>query len=278
MRGGIAWGSVRLSVVALGTLAGLLAMLIVGKYIRVVGEATPENRMWFDFNVYVDVARQFFATGAMYTPFQLSGPYPDVIYQDGWVINLYPPPMMLLFGAFTVLPAILWWVIPMSVFAYMTWYWRPAPWSWPVLAGVLAVLPFAITIAMGNTVMWAMAVTSLATRWPGAAVGLAGKPLLLPFALPFLRRSRSWIVGIAIAGAVSLAFLPWWFDWLTAMRNEVTGLGLVESLLYFFPAPFLAIVPIIPWLARTRQPGPRPVVRDEQEARPATSAAPSPAG
>ena len=140
----------------------------------------------------------------------------------------------------------------MGIFGYMTWYWRPAPLAWPVLAGSLALLPFAISIAMGNTVLWAMAVTSLATRWPGAAVGLAAKPLLLPFALPFLRRSRSWAVGLIVAGVIALAFLPWWGQWLTAMRNEVTGLGPFESIFYYFPAPFLAIVPIIPWLARTR--------------------------
>src|SRR5262245_12309442 len=184
-------GKVRPGRVLIGTLTGLLVMLIVGKYVYVVGEATPEGRMWFDFNVYVNVARQFFATGSMYAPFQLSGPYPDVIYADGWVINLYPPPMLLLFAPFTVLPAVLWWLIPLSICGWMAWYWRPAPWSWPVIAAVLALLPFAISIAMGNTILWAMAVTSLATRWPGAAVGLAGKPLLAPFMLPFLRRSRS---------------------------------------------------------------------------------------
>jgi len=259
-------GKIRPSRVLFGTLTGLLALLIVGKYIRVVGEATPEGRMWFDFNVYVNVARQFFATGEMYTPFQLSGPYPDVIYSGGWVINLYPPPMMLLFAPFTVLPAVLWWAIPMSIFAYMTWYWRPAPWSWPVLAGVLVLLPFAITIAMGNTVMWAMAVTALATRWPGAAVGLFGKPLLVPFILPFVRRSRTWLWGLAIAAIVSLPFLPFWFDWLTAMRNEVTGQGVLGTVFYFFPAPLLALVPLIPWLARTRR-------RDEQPALPDLPAA-----
>jgi hypothetical protein len=275
------WGSVRPGVVVFGTLAGLFALLIVGKYIRVVGEATPEGRMWFDFNVYVNVARQFFETGALYTPFQLSGPYPDVIYQDGWVINLYPPPMLLLFAPFTVLPAVLWWLIPMSIVAYMTWYWRPAAWSWPVLTGVLALLPFAITIAMGNTVMWAMAVTALATRWPGAAVGLAGKPLLLPFALPFLRRSRTWLWGLGIAAAESLPFLAFWLDWLPAMRNEVTGQGFLGTVFYFFPAPFLAIVPIIPWLARTRRPAPAsalPDVPGGQPAHPEPSAVRSGAG
>ena len=270
-------GKIRPGRVLLGTLTGLLTLLIVGKYIVVVGEATPEGRMWFDFNVYVNVARQFFETGGMYTPFQLSGPYPDVIYQDGWVINLYPPPMMLLFAPFTVLPAVLWWLIPMSIFAYMTWYWRPAPWSWPVLAGVLALLPFAITIAMGNTVMWAMAATALATRWPGAAIGLFGKPLLVPFIVPFLRRSRTWLWAIAIAAAVSLPFLPYWFDWLTAMRNEVTGQGFLGTVFYFFPAPLLAIVPIIPWLARTRR-APRDLpLPDAATTHPAPSAsAPAP--
>jgi hypothetical protein len=253
MRGGINRGTVRPSVVVFGTIAGLLALLIAGKYIRVVGEATPEGRMWFDFNFYLNVARQFLATGEMYAPYQLTGPYPEVIYSGGWATNLYPPPMVLLFAPFTILPAVLWWVVPLSIVAYMAWYWRPAPWSWPVLTGALALLPFAISIAMGNTILWAMAATALATRWPGAAVGLAGKPLLLPFAVLFLRRSRSWLWGLGIASALALLFLPFWGDWFTAMRNEVTGAGLFGALFYFFPAPLLALVPIIPWLARTRR-------------------------
>ena len=271
-------GKIRPRRVFIGTLTGLLVLLIVGKYFYVVGEATPLGLMWFDFNVYVDVARQFFATGAMYTPFQLSGPYPEVIYQDGWVINLYPPPMMLLFGAFTFLPAILWWAIPMSIFGYMTWYWRPSPWSWPVLAGALLMLPFSISIAMGNTVLWAMAVTSLATRWPGASVGLFGKPLLAPFIVPFLRRSRTWLWGLGIAVVVSLPFLPYWFDWLTAMRNQVTGQGFAGTVFYFFPAPLLTLVPIIPWLARTRRVTPVPSVEAGGEPVPAPTAARQTAG
>ena len=120
-----------------------------------------------------------------------------------------------------------------------------------------------------------------ASRWPGAAIGLFGKPLLVPFIVPFLRRSRSWLWGIGIAVAVSVPFLPYWFDWLTAMRNEVTGQGFLGTVFYFFPAPLLAIVPIIPWLARTRRPAPAPALPDArggQPAHPAPSAAQSTAG
>jgi hypothetical protein len=244
---------VRPARVAIGVVTGIFALLFVAKFIAVVQEAGPDGRLGYDFGVYVAIARQFFETGSLYAPFQLTGPYPEVIYADGWVINLYPPPMLLLFAPFTILPAFLWWAIPLGIFGAMTWYWRPAPWSWPILVGSLALLPFAISILMGNTVLWAMAITALATRWPGAAVGLAGKPLLLPFALPFLRRSRSWLVGLAVAAVLAVAFLPWWPDYVSAMRNEVTGLGIVGSFFYFFPAPFLALVPVIPWLARTRR-------------------------
>ena len=245
-------GTIRWDRVAFGTLAGLFALLVVGKGIRVFGEATAEGRLGFDVGVYTAIARQYFDTGALYAPFQLTGPYPDVIYSGGWVINLYPPPMLLLFAPFTVLPGFLFAAIPLAIFAAVTWYWRPAPYSWPIITGVLALLPFAISILLGNSILWAMAATALATRWPGAAVALAGKPLLLPFALPFVRRSRSWVVGLGVAAILALVFLPFWPDYVRAMRNEVTGLGLVGSILYFFPAPLLALVPIIPWLARTR--------------------------
>jgi hypothetical protein len=245
-------GQIRLGRVLYGTLAGLFALLVVGKFFVVLQDAIPDGRLAFDFRVYADIAHQWLNTGAMYAPFQLAGPYVNEIYVDGGVINSYPPPITLLFTVFVFAPAILWWIIPLWIMTSMTVYWRPKPWSWPVIAGSLALLPFAISIAMGNTILWMMAATALATRWPGAALGLAGKPILLPFALPFLRPRRSWVVAFLIAGALALVTVPWWRDYLVAARNGAIGLGLFGSLFYYFPHQFLVLVPLVPWLATSR--------------------------
>lgn len=244
---------IRLGRVLLGTVTGLFVLLIAGKFIRVLEEATPEGRLAYDFRVYVDIARQWLDSGAMYAPFQLAGPYVNTIYLEGGVVNSYPPPMTMLFAVFLFVPAIVWWILPLWAMAAMAVYWRPAPWSWAIVAAALAILPFAVSVAMGNTILWAMAATALATRWPGAALGLAGKPILLPFALPFLRPHRSWVVAGGVAIGLVILSLPWWPDYITAARNGVTGLGPLGTLFYFFPHQFLVLVPLVPWLARTRK-------------------------
>jgi hypothetical protein len=201
----------------------------------------------------MDIARQWLATGHMYAPFQLAGPYVDTIYQNGTVVNSYPPPVTLFFAAFLYLPGLLWWILPLWVMSAMAVYWRPAPWSWPLIAGSLAILPFAISIMNGNTILWMMAAMALATRWPGAALGLAGKPILLPFAIPVLRPHRSWLIFGAVGLVLALLVLPHWPDYFVASRNGVAGLGIWGTLFYYFPHQFLVLVPLIPWLARTRQ-------------------------
>ncbi|HEY4228410.1 MAG TPA: hypothetical protein VGM49_08720 [Candidatus Limnocylindrales bacterium] len=250
-------GRIKISRVFFGTTAGLFALLVVGKFILVLQQAIPDGMVAFDFRVYADIAHQWLDTGAMYAHFQLAGPYVNTIYLDGGVVNSYPPPITLLFTIFVFVPAILWWIIPLSIMTSMAVYWRPAPWSWPVVAASLALLPFAISVANGNSILWAMAATALATKWPGAALGLAGKPILLPFALPFLRPRRSWAVAGVIAAALALVTLPWWSDYIVAARNGAVGLGLFGSLFYYFPHQFLVLVPLVPWIATTRPKGAR---------------------
>jgi hypothetical protein len=98
------------------------------------------SRGWIggDLAVYLAVARRWVETGVLYWPSQLAGPYANA---DAWlpdgVANLYPPPAVLLFVPFLVLPAILWWVIPLGVLISGVVYWKPAWWSWPFLAAAL---------------------------------------------------------------------------------------------------------------------------------------------
>ena len=60
----------------------------------------------------MDITRNWVDTGEFYLPHQLAGPYQVQTLVD----VLYPPIALYLFVPFLVLPAVLWWAIPMSVF------------------------------------------------------------------------------------------------------------------------------------------------------------------
>ena len=87
----------------------------------------------------------------------------------------YPPPALYLFVAFQFIPWPLWWGIPLGVTAYIIWYWRPAPWSWPILAAICCLVAFSAPITSGNTEMWVMMAIALATRWPSASLAPGGQ-------------------------------------------------------------------------------------------------------
>jgi hypothetical protein len=66
--------------------------------------------------------------------------------------------------------------------------------------------------------MWVAASVAAALSWRIPSVLVLLKPTLLPFALIDVRR-RAWWVGLAGLGIASVAMLPMWSDWLTAVLN-----------------------------------------------------------
>ena len=201
-----------------------------------------------DLAVYLAVARRWIETGALFAPSQLAGPYTNVSawLPDG-VENLYPPPAVLLFVPFLVLPAILWWAIPLGIIVAGVIYWKPAWWSWPVLAALLVPVQFSAGISTGNTTIWVVAALMLATRWPAAAILLALKPSFFLFALPFARH-RSWWLAALVLGLGSLLFLPSWPSWWRASQNfdgNAAALPLGSVLLYGWTAIPLLLVPFV---------------------------------
>jgi hypothetical protein len=171
-----------------------------------------------DYTLYMDATRRWLDGGPFFEPYQLAGPYP---VRMGDV--LYPPNGLLLFVPFTVLPAILWWAIPLGVTAAVIWRLRPAPVSWPFLALCCFWPPFVARIVAGNPVMWVMAAVAVGflIRW--AFVGVLLKPSLFPFAL-LGARDRSWWAALAILAALSIPFGTMWLDWVTAVTNSDGGL------------------------------------------------------
>jgi hypothetical protein len=171
-----------------------------------------------DYTLYLDATRRWLDGGTFFHPYQLAGPHP---VQMGDV--LYPPYALYLFIPFTVLPAVLWWAIPLGVTAWALWRLRPAPVAWPFLALCCFWPPFVARIVAGNPVMWAMAAVALGflVRW--VFVGALIKPSLFPFALLGMR-DRAWWVALAIVAVASVPFGALWLDWLRAVTNSSGGL------------------------------------------------------
>jgi hypothetical protein len=198
-----------------------------------------------DYQLYMDVTRRWLAGGEFYQSWQLAGPY-GVAEPYGSV--LYPPVAIWLFGVFTVLPAVLWWILPFGAVAWTVWRHHPDPWAWPVMALCIAWPPSIVKLVTGNPVMWAVASVALGTIYAWPSVFAMLKPSVFPFALLGLR-SRGWWLGFGLLVLASLPFGAMWGTWLTTVFNARDG-GLLYSIQEL---PLLAL-PLIAWAARQKVP------------------------
>jgi hypothetical protein len=223
-------------------LSALLLSVPARDILAIIGGAPMASPLGGDFAVYRDAAARWLAGGGFYEPWQLTGHY--AIWAGGSPI-LYPPVILLLLIPFTVLPAILWWAIPVAMVGWAIWRLRPAPWSWPLIAACLAWPPTLTMAAHGNPVMWAVAFLAVGCVTAGPAVFVLVKPTLAPFALVGVNRRRWWIAAGAFA-LVSLPFGALWLDWLRSVLNSDGSL--VYSLQEY---PILAL-PLVAWAGRPR--------------------------
>lgn len=189
---------------------------------------------------YLDGVRRWWSTGSPYLPNELAGTFD---YQV--TTFLHPPISLPFFVPWLVLPAILWWAIPLGITTALVAAWRPAPWTWPLIAFGLGQPPFHQALLWGNSNLWVMAALGLGlvAGWPAALISI--KPSLAFLALVGFRR-RSWWV---LTGALAFASLPFgllWVDWVRVVLNSPAnpdyGLGHL---------PWVAI-PLIAWAGRTR--------------------------
>jgi hypothetical protein len=196
-----------------------------------------------DLDIYSRATRRLFAGESWFLDRQLGGPYAIVM---GDV--LYPPVAAFFFAPFLVLPAPLWWAIPIGLTAWLMFDWNPAPWTWPLIAlCILWPLTPAKTIT-GNPALWITAFTAagLRWRWPSALVFL--KPSLFPFALIGIRSPKWWLVVAALLLG-SLVFWDATRTWIEVLINSRGG-GLLYSAV---DIPML-MIPVFAWLGRRGRP------------------------
>lgn len=207
----------------LGVIAIGILLFPIADFLNAAAKPNVNGFGGIDYELYMTATRRWLDGGGFFQAYQLAGPYP---IQMGDV--LYPPTGLLLFAPFTILPAVLWWAIPLGITAAALWRLHPAPVAWPFMALCCFWPPFVARLVAGNPVMWVMAAVALGffVRW--AFVGVLLKPSLFPFALLGVRH-RSWWIALGLGIAVSLPFGAMWIDWAIAVTNS-TGGGLLYSL------------------------------------------------
>lgn len=231
-----------------------LAILLLGGWIAAYrwGAVERAGFVGVDLHMFLAYAQRWLDTGSMYLPSQLAGPFdPQLLIPVAAAPSLYPPNAIYLFAPFLVLPAILWWAIPLGILGYALWRWRPAPWAWPILA-LIAALPDTFTTAMvGGSSMWIVAFVAGGLLWGWPAVLVILKPTFLPFALLGIRHRSWWIAAIAM-GVLALPLLDNWGEYVAVVRNAEMGSSFTSAgfLLGSLPA---MLLPFVAWAGRRRE-------------------------
>ena len=230
---------------ALLVVTGLLLVLAASEAVILAEKAASLNwvPLGVDYRQVMGSARHWLATGDLYRPDQLAGPF-DLA--DGSGPPMYPPTAFALLLPFSFLPAVIWWAIPALLMGYALAKHRPAMWAWPIMAACLAWPRSIEMIEYGQASMWIAGFVAAGTVWGWPATLVVLKPTLAPFALIGVR-SRSWWLAAALLALASLLFLPYWIEYVTVARNARTDL-----LWFLRDIPLLAI-PLVAWAGRHRE-------------------------
>jgi hypothetical protein len=216
-------------VLAAGWSGGLLV-----ETVREIVVLSPQG--FDDLDGYLAGARRFVETGSPYLPSQVAGP---------WTLGphsfIHPPAALALFVPFLVLPAFLWWAIPLGITTFVIIRFWPAPWTWPLKAACLVWPRSSGSLLAGNTDMWAMAFVAAGAMWGWPAALLAVKPTVAPLAL--IGGRRALLAGLIVI-ALCAALLPLWIQYAAVIGN--VGVDWTYSLLNL-P---LVVLPAIAWLGR----------------------------
>jgi hypothetical protein len=204
----------------------------------------PRFPVGSDYRAVVEAASRWLAGGSFYAPQQLAGPYPPILPAPYLPNIMYPPVTLWLFVPFTILPAVLWWALPVAGVAWSFYRLRPAWWAWPIIAALWLYPRAPEAVQNGNPVMWALLAVSLGCVYTGPAALALFKPTLGLFALFGVRRRRWWL-ALGMLGLLCLPFGAMWLDYARVVAN-------LRSPLWFLWHDWpLMTVPLVAWLARS---------------------------
>jgi hypothetical protein len=196
-----------------------------------------------DHAIMVELGRRWRETGTMYLPYQLSGPYPhDATADLTQTPALYPPVAGPVFALLEFIPYPLWWIAPLAILGYLLVRWRPAPWTWPVMALILAWPETLTLLLVGGTTMWTVALVAAGLQWKWPAAFILLKPSLFPFALVGIRDWRWWVIALTMV-AVSL---PQAAEYIAVVRN------VTSDVTYSVGSVVPMLLPVVAWLGASR--------------------------
>ena len=200
----------RLALVVVAIAATIMGVVIIRTTLE------DPSIVGMDYRVYLERTQDWLAGNGFYLPRQLAGPYP-IEHGDA----LYPPLILYLTVPFAVvLPALLWWAVPIAGFAWALNSRRPGPWGWVILVALLLYPRTWAILIHGNPSLWVMAALALG-GWRTAFALI--KPTFVPFALIGARDRRWWVVvAVGLAAAVPFG-LAMWMDYATALRGAQTS-------------------------------------------------------
>lgn len=197
---------------------GVLSIIVLAELaIAVLHPLGLFRNLGGDYHLYMDATRSWLSGGPFYQPWQFE---PYVISftpgDIGTTAILYPPYALVLFVPFTVLPAALWWAVPLGVIGYCLY--PVSGWRLVALLACLACPATWYIVANGNPALWCAAFMVAGIRWGWPGVFVLLKPTLAPFALAGIR-SKGWWGGLVFLGVVSLILWPLTMGYVTVLRN-----------------------------------------------------------
>lgn len=223
--------------------AVILVLVLIELAYGLFGPPNWNDAIGNDLAFYVRISLRLFSGGYWYEDRELHGPFEfDYMYDV-----VYPPAAAWIFLPFNVVGIVGLWLIGTAAVVWLLREWRPAPWTWPVMALCL-LWPLTLLKGLaGTSSLFVMIAVGLGLRfsWPAAFIVL--KPSFLPFSV-IGSRKRSWWIAILVIIVASLPFLSDTLRYpqvILDMRNPRGSLYSLDDL----P---LILLPIVAWLGRTR--------------------------
>lgn len=224
--------------ICVGLTAAVLAVAVVFVWVFWLA-----NRQHFgeDLEHYLDGTRRWWATGSPYLPWEVAGKFDYEVETF-----LHPPVSVLFFAPWAFLPPILWWAVPIGIVTALVVLWRPAPWTWPLIAFGLGQPQLHQALLWGNTNLWLAACLGLGLviGWP--AVFLLLKPSIGMFGIVGIHRRSWWVMAIPI-GVLCIPFGLLWVDWVRVVLNSPA-----DATYGIRNLPWL-LIPVIAYVGRTRE-------------------------